>query len=257
VQSNEEDATGEASEDHQPKRRRTSKELIVQRRRKPPAVPRIYTLDIRKCYAKMFVNVLNSGDFPLLYGFLDTYYVGTAHHVTTKYVKGHAEKCFTMNFCGIEEVAKYWYCMVSLSPDTILKLTESTIQHTTGKVICKIRKEGTHIYADPEGFTSYYAPYVFVEEKYTKENLYIGDYNTRDIKVGRCKELEPEFYHNQEEQTILEKTATIRSILKSVENVVGKLPLRSLPQTVGADCSLIIHTDENKRITKLELDIVY
>lgn len=247
----------ESTEDHLDKRRRTSTQITAshqppQRKRKIK-IPRFLVQDIRKCYTKMFQNVMNSGDFNLLYGFLETYYASNPQHSTTKYIKGHAEKVFTMNFFGMNEVAKYWYCIMNMSPDNILMLTDSTIQHTTGKVMSNLHKEGTHIYVDPPQAASYYAPYIWVEEKYDKEHLYVRDSRTNDIIVGRPDGREVE----EDVHTVERRKQVMRDIMSSVDNVVSHLPLRNPPQPVGADGTLVIHTDENKRITKMELSIIY
>lgn len=247
----------ESSEDHSDKRRKvSSNELVAQppkRRRRKIKIPRFLVQDIRKCYTKMFQNVMNSGDFALLYGFLETYYASNPQHSTTKYIRGNSEKVFTMNFFGLSEVAKYWYCIMNMSPDNVLMLTDSTIQHTTGKVMSNLHKEGTHIYVDPPRAASYYAPYIWVEEKYDKEHLYTLDSRTKDISVGRPEGREVEDTVDSVER----RKAKMKEIMNSVETVVSHLPLRNPPQPVGADGTLIISTDENKKITKMELSIVY
>ena len=49
-----------------------------------PSIPRLLVFDIRKCYNKMLQNVLNSGDFALLYGFLDLFCGPSIRHTTVK-----------------------------------------------------------------------------------------------------------------------------------------------------------------------------
>lgn len=237
---------------HLDKKQKTSTDLVVRRKRKIK-IPRFLVQDIRKCYTKMFQNVMNSGDFPLLYGFLETYYAANPQHSTTKYIKGVKEKIFTMNFYGLDEVAKYWYCIMNMSPDNILMLTDHQIQHTTGKVMSNIHKDGTHIYQDPPFAASYYAPYIFIDEKYGKDNMFVRDSRTNEIIVGHKYTDE----QDQEVKSVEKRKEIMRGIMESVDRVVSHLPLRQPPQPVAADGTLVISTDENKRITKMELSIIY
>jgi len=243
----------DSSIDHEDKRQKISTDVVVTRRRKIK-IPRFLVQDIRKCYTKMFQNVMNSGDFPLLYGFLETYYASNPQHSTTKYIRGIPEKIFTMNFYGLDEVAKYWYCIMNMSPDNILQLTDHTIQHTSGKVMSNLHKDGTHIYQDPPFAASYYAPYVYIDEKYGKDNMFVRDSRTNDYIIGHTKHTDAE---DLEVKTVERRKEVMRSIMESVDKVVCRLPLRSNPLNVHADGTLIISTDENKRITKMELSIIY
>jgi len=251
-----EDATTseDSSVDHHDKKQKIiSSALVVQRKKRKIKIPRFLVQDIRKCYTKMFQNVMNSGDFPLLYGFLETYYAANPEHSTTKYIKGVPEKVFTMNFYGLNEVAKYWYCIMNMSPDNILMLTDHTIQHTTGKVMSNLHKDGTHIYQDPPFAASYYAPYVYIDEKYGKDNMFVRDSRTNDFAVGHKHTDE----QDQEVHSVENRKEIMRGIIESVDRVVSHLPLRQPPQPVRADGTLVISTDENKRITKMELSIFY
>lgn len=230
------------------------------RRRK---IPRLLVKDIRKIYSTMFVNVINSGDFALLYGFLDTYYDrNLAQYTITKYAPGGTEKLFSMNFYGLNEVGKYWYSILSVSPDNVVIPLDCVIQPTTGKIICRFQKRATHLYVDPPGSAGYYAPYVFVDKKYGKEIVCTNDKKENDFVVGNVTDSSaassPRSSASGSGSSSKEMTAkfnAIQEIMSSVDSVVKGLPLQSPPKNVVADGIFIISTDAHKRITKIEVRV--
>ena len=229
-------------------------------------IPRMLVKDIRKLYATMFINSINSGEFPLLYGFLDTYYDHhTAHYSLTKYSPGGVDRLFTMNFFGLDEVGKYWYSILKVSPDNIVRILGCVIQPSTGKIICRFQKKATQIYVDPPGATGYYAPYVFVDKKYGNQVASINNGND-EIVVGKSSEASftttsstssesSGAKSSKEDDKLDSKFLAMREIMDSVDGVVKELPLQDPPRSVIAEGMFIISTDTNKRITKIEVKV--
>jgi len=231
-------------------------------------IPRLLSKDIRKMYSLMFVNVINSYNFPLIYGFFDTYYnQTTVEYAITKYSPTNAKKLYTMNFYGLDEVAKFWYANMRISPDNVVILQESSIQPFMGKIVCRFQKRATQVYVDPPGSAGYFAPHVFVDKKYGKEILYANDKVNNDFVVGNGTsdtsstsdesmsiqdEIDTEDYNRGNE-----KISAIQKIMNSVDSVVDQLPLCDPPRTVVADGMFIISTDENKRICKIEVHLTF
>ena len=215
------------------------------------SVPRVFLLDIRKCYAKMLINVMNSQDFPLLYGFIDTYFAPDAKHISVKYAgKGELRKKYCLQISGSEEIAKFWYSFMSLSPDSITTLVNSTIQHTTGNVVSLMHKDGTQIFELRDRFGSCdYVEYILINQHgHERANFGAGD----NAKIDGSKKRKCE-----EPIDLSDKIRRMRGIMSAVESAVGRLVLRQTPVSVPSDGTIIISTDCNKRITQIEAVVEY
>src|SRR5688500_9262048 len=101
----------------------------------------------------MFVKTLNAIDFPMLYGFLDTFCRPDFYHHATKSVVG--SKCPIGSFQGIASAATFWYGMISLSPDSVAKLVETNVHLQSGtnrsKIVSTFRYEATKIFDNVDG----------------------------------------------------------------------------------------------------------
>lgn len=215
-------------------------------------IPRILLLDIRKCYAKMLVNVMNSQDFPLLFGFIDTYFSPFALHASTKIVrKGYQRKQYSMNVYGTEEIAKFWYSFMNLSPDGVTTLTDSTIQHTTGKIVSSLHKDGTQLFE----LAGRLSPNDYLEY------ILIDDLQQEKVSFS-SKGAEEETTENQKKRKIEvdsmdDKIRRMRGIMMSVDTAVSRLALRKYPLQISMNGSFTISTDENRKIVRIEACVEY
>lgn len=233
----------ESSIDSEKGKKRNRSVVVASKKRKKDGVPRVLFQDIRKCYHKMWFNCLNSGDLAMLYGFLDTFSVPDSQMTITRYGSANPEdKLYRMNVLGLEEMVKYFYCVSNLSPDFVMSITETTVQHTTGKVTSKMHKESTMIYEDLPNNPNYWAPYILIEDQYS--DICPWD---RDFAIGKpqCNDV-----------ALLDKRQTIREIMKSVDTVISRLHLRMVPAPMSIDGECTITTDEYKRIVKMECSAV-
>lgn len=221
------------------------KACFLQRKAK---IPKLLVHDIRKLYCAMMMNVFNSADYSLLFGFIDTYFVKNVQYQLSKYCHSGALKDFTLNINGVFEVAKYWYSIFRMSPDNVLRLYDVCFNHTTGALVCKASKECTHIYEFNKN-SSYDAPYLFVDKSYGRDVLYANDKSAHDFVVGRKDRVEGSVLHLCPPDT----ACIMRSIIDSVDFVVSRVPLRKTPLSIKADGTFVIMTDENKRITRVEV----
>jgi len=241
----------DSSEKSSTKRR---KRKYVMKAPRPVQVPRVLMFDIRKCYAKMIVNVMNSGDFPLLYGFIETYFAPNAHHTSTKAVThGDSRNVFSMDVYGSDELVKYWYSFMNLTPDGITTLFDATIQHTTGKVVTGIHKDATQIYELRETAipNSEYLEYILIQES-KHDRL---SFSSRDCSVVSSSSQKKRKTDEMEE--VEDKKRRMKSIMSSVESAVSGLVLRKSPLRLSVNGTFSIYTDENKRITRMEASVEY
>lgn len=211
-------------------------------------IPRMLVHDIRKLYCPMLMNIFNSADFTQMFAFIDTYFVRNVQYRTSKYNRTDSAKEYSLNINGMFELVKYWYSIFRMSPDMVMKFYDATFDRSTGILVCKVKKDCTHIY-DFRKNSSYYAPYLFIDKKYGSEVLYANDKAKCDYIVGRRDRVEC----SATNAVSPEKFEVMQSIVDSVDGVVAQLPLRKEPLEVEADGTFTIYTDQNKRITRIEV----
>lgn len=212
-------------------------------------VPRLLCHDIRKCYPGMVANVLNSGNFSMLYGFLDTFFDRNVYFCRVKHSLC-GEKLHSLQTNNLKELAKFWYAIMRMSPDNVTRLSESRIQYTTGNIISNLEVDATILYDAPMA-AGYYASYILLDERYGKQILFANDKRTNDYVVGRKYDISEGDALNES------KLKDMRDVQCTVDSVVDRLPLRAMPVKMEAKGTFVISTDENKRITKVEVHVYY
>lgn len=106
--------------------------LSQQQRRKrqkledPLAKLRLLKSDIRKTYATMFTNVMNSNDLTLIYGFLDTFLTSTAYQATGCQRDEFSSTQYFSLLNGVTSMFRFWCSTLSQIPDAVVR-----IQHTS------------------------------------------------------------------------------------------------------------------------------
>lgn len=220
-------------------------------------VPRLLVKDVRKSYPAMIANVLNSGNFSMLYGFLDTFFDRNVQFTRINQSKDGTVN-HTLNLNNLIELAKFWYSIMRMSPDSVTRMTEPHIQYTTGNIISNLEVESTFLYETPMG-VGYFASYILLDERYGKEILYANDKRTNDFVVGRKYTTISDgndVVGSCEGVMCPEKLQEMKEIQAAVDGIVDSLPLRENPERVTAKGTFVFSTDENRRITKVEVIIV-
>jgi len=198
--------------------------------------PKILRTDIRRSYSTMLVNVILSGDFPLLFGFLDTF---TTYNMESEFSRpNHSEGdgSQTLNFRqkGLFDVAKYHYCNFLTKPDAIITTKECNVVTPRGstnesQVVTRFLFKATALYEEiPCSFTDS----IDCDDDRSESKSNIGSKRS-------C---------NNEE---MERTKMMRNIMASVDNAVSKLSLRSEPFHIDAEGVVTLYLDESKRIIKM------
>jgi len=200
---------------------------------------RILRSDIRRSYANMFLNVISSGDFSLLYGFIDTFCTPNAENV---FIRPNCQDVFkdqylTFKQRGVYDMARYWYASALMKPDAVVSMKECNIHtpfnSTVSTVVSLFRFTATLLLEDMPA--DYGNPNPTVLKVYGPEESLIGHKRRIDA----------------EQQ---ERASTMKNIMASVDNMVSRLSLRSDPISIDADVILTMYLDENKRVTKMVMN---
>lgn len=226
--------------------------------------PKVIHSDIRRSYGPMFVNAMNSGDLPLLYGFLDTFLVPNATKVSRKTFKSrHSQIPLSQTHIseqqGVVDIAKHWYCRMQMSPDTVIavkdvkivsnsKTDETKILSRFSMKATKIMGETNHGFCHNHSVEKQGGP-VCVECNLTHFRHH-GQVRNRlllaESTVGKkrpCTSEEDIHRRNMHE------------IVSTVNELVSTIPRRTEPIQLEAEGDFIMYIDENRRITRLEMSI--
>lgn len=188
--------------------------------------PRVVRSDIRRSYANMYVNAMNSGDFTVLFGLFDTFCCPTfSHSITRQFTLNSELKSCSFFRRGVVACAQFWCYIFVTIPDSTLFLQDVNVFTN-----------------DVENTSRVIASYVFKATKIYEFNQFWKDIVDEEIKV-------------QEKYSDARSTGTelIRDIVKSVEDKVSCLPLRTQPLAITSRGQFIIHLDEHKRMVRMEM----
>lgn len=225
-------------------------------------IPKIMKSDIRNAYPAMLANVLNTGDFALMFGFMDTFFVPNIVQVSKKSITNVAEPVLDHQ-SGKYDLAKYWYANLALAPDAIVQFSDSQVISYKGtpncKIVTKLSLEMSHLYE--EQANSKECSRILMESgKQDYGSAYSSDYTSSESSeddsvsyvsssdgVGRKRTIEA---MNETAQ----KQAIMRNIMESVESMMGKLTLKQKPLSFTSVGTIAMYTNEHKMITKMELE---
>lgn len=111
--------------------------------------PRVIKSDIRLSFANMFTNVMNSCDFPLLYGFFDVFCARPFEH-NFIYPGPRCPKHFKRY--GIADTAKFMGYSAFMLPDLVCHFDNAFIYSSDdgkgSRIQCNYVMEGTKIYSE-------------------------------------------------------------------------------------------------------------
>lgn len=213
------------------KKRILSDELAVAPR------PRILRSDIRRSYSTMFLNVMNVGDFPTLFGFFDTFFVPDVQLQMTKKheMVNTPDHTLTYKTTGPAAASRFWYSNVCSMPDrAITGVSAKIITPTNGvgsRIVATYEFVGTQILAD--------LPHDFIQSSMpTGEQL-------ESLILSKKRNI-----HEDEDS----KRFVMKDIMSSVENMICRLPLRQTPVAIVAKGKLTFYLDDDKRITRMVVE---
>lgn len=209
-------------------------------------LPRILKSDIRRSYATMYINVMNSGDFPLVFGFFDTFCTPTFTNVISRSFKINGEiKTFTVQRNGLLECIIYWYYNMYSVPDATMYLTDAVIVSddccSNSKVVANYTFHATKIYDTPvELLCNFKASEelrdvvrVEASESYKKLKGCGGGVDSMQEAVDRSE--------------------WMKRITDSVNTTFKNFKLKADPHPIYALGSFTMQLDDQNRITSMEI----
>lgn len=187
--------------------------------------PRILVSDIRRSYASMYVNALNSGQLPMVYGFLDSFGTPSFCHSMTFTVD--ADTTVTTKETGIGSFVNYWLCGVCETPDIALSIKDSTIltddDGSNSRVSFNFELSATKVFDDP------------LQSCLSEVS---DDNGSRIWSVS-----------NEECPNMISMNDIARSIALQKQRLV----LKEIPEKMSADGVITLFLDSCLRIVRLEL----
>jgi len=137
-------STDDNSEESMPARKKRKSS------RPPVLIPRLLLTDIRRSYATMFINALNTNDYPFLFEFLSKY---TARNVSMFQETNEYFMCTNIDLSGLQLVGQFFYNKMQLMPDAIHMLPMHcqvvTFPDATSKIVAYMEVIGTRLFDVP------------------------------------------------------------------------------------------------------------
>lgn len=200
-------------------------------------VLRVLKRDVRRSYADMFTNVWNSADFPLLFGFLDTYFLSNFQQQSFK--PHHKDSRHCRETQGVVSVAKFWYTTMLLAPDLTMKLTGAKVvcseDTRLNRVDARFHMTGTRVFYVPDDMQT-----IMQTMPTTDEEKVLYD----DGRVGLKR---------VNEETA--RLSIVDSIMSSVQRLVDPFPLSMNPIKMDVEGTFTMFTDEDNRVSRMVMEM--
>ncbi len=210
--------------------------------------PRVLKNDVRKNYATMFANIMNSLDFPIMFGFFDTYF-------TPEFKQHHPMKTgddvipHGLTTQGIAAAAKFWCFAMQISPDFLFQLKDTRILYSPFSTNSKI----VSIYS--YGATKLFKYNMNMQDEFSFANadnidLALTTEDAQSLTVKADKKGKKSTYSGVE----LHKLALIRSIQATVDNFTDSLQLCTEQIKVYMEFTLTMHLNEKNMVTAIVME---
>lgn len=211
--------------------------------------PRILKTDFRRSYANMYTNVMNSGDFSLVFGFFDTFCIPSVSNTICRSFKINNEvKTFSVQRIGLLDCIIYWYYNLYAVPDATMFLTDSVIitdsSSDESRVSANYTFRATKIYDTPVELIC---------------NPFNDNEKLRDAIATKTSESRKRLEVNKNQrraaalQESIERKEWMRFIIDSVSSTFKSFKLKADPHPIHALGSFTLHLDSQFRITQLDI----
>lgn len=212
--------------------------------------PKILRSDIRRSYMEMLANVLNSGDFPLTYGFLDTYCAPDFEEYAINYNPITNQPYFD-RFQGASTVAKMFCATYRMSPDAVFSVADTKVYLSSNTTKCKIVAtfsiRATKILDVANDL-------VLELENTAKQYNGQTASSSSDAMAGINKSRKRKGSDCEQELQLESKRAVITSIQESIDNVTATMPLTVNPVQITLQSTLTMYVNEDKFISRVVMD---
>jgi hypothetical protein len=190
--------------------------------------------DVRRQYAEMFTNVWNNTDLPMLYGFLDTYFLNNFRQEMCM-IGWDAPVVNTRKLDGLNTVAKFLYGIMLLVPDSTISLNDVTVVNSEDKsqnrIVAKITLSGTRMFAFAENSRC---------SLENNKHTIIEDHG----EVGKKRSNDTP---SQEE--------IIHKLKSEAENFVSAFKLMPKTIHVVSEGTFTMYTDDQNRVNRMVMDM--
>jgi hypothetical protein len=198
-------------------------------------MPRLLKSDLRRQYARMFANVMNSHDSLMMQSFLAKYAKkevimdkimapgacrndGSDQLVMTTQVRNPCK----IHLTGVDEITGYWHALHSLTPDQVLYLEETQVRTRPGSMACKITC------------------------KFKVEGTILVDKSKGDVMPQVMAHIMNTIHRRQQ------STSSALDIFNHLATIYGPEVLQKTSSLCGQG-DFIVYIDDDRRIEKLEL----
>ena len=187
--------------------------------------------DIRRSYANIMFNVLNSGNFRMFFGFFDEFCVPSfTHRISRTITEKSSPRTIVSTNNGLVNSSKKWQFAMNRTPDAAFRMKNATIltkkDGSESRLVCSFVFEATKLYDD-------------AADPVPDEALY------------RSSEDSPDTDYNFKG----DRTAMLESVSQSVEEYnKTRLVLREKPKHIHAEGVITLWIDRNCMLTKMEMD---
>jgi hypothetical protein len=195
--------------------------------------PKAFKCDVRRSYAHMFANVVNSMDVYLWFGFFDTYFNPNFQQQSINFNPVTNEPYFE-SMSGVATLVKFWYSLSQIAPDVVFRLS-STDMHSSPytdrcKLVAKFTITATKIYD-------------VSKQRYTQDELQRNEDQLLSVgAVGRKR---------KKNCSMGDKLCVVDRIASSVAGLTRTMPLSVNPLMTRFGGTLTMHVDESSRVGRL------
>jgi hypothetical protein len=227
-------------------------------RRKRKYRPRALLHDIRRSYAEMFTNVVNTVDFRMLYGFIDTFFSRNIVQIVSRYSMTTKEN-ETLALGGVLSVAKYWY--VATCPDATTTFFDTKICNSSdsrnNQIVSMYACSGIKLYdtSNPPQIPSVIYGCGLDEQIVQHSIKYVDDES--DVTSDEDSQSSERVGGKRKRAAQSSPVVALEHIMQTLEDATDYLPLLEEPMYVKSLGRMIMHTDENNFITKLVIEMTY
>jgi hypothetical protein len=246
--------------------------------------PTVVRHDIRLSYALMFTNAINSEDIRIIYGFLDTYFAGNVLQESSKHNLA-TKQTFSVVIDGLIPTARFWHSLGQTKADAVSLFFDSKVYTSTdqrrNRIVSNYSFTATQIYnlfsnhplqqkvvyqcGNDAIFSSVCSG---VEESINDIVALEIEENRRQNTPKRSRNLNSSpssssstsnwrKFGSKNASNIFHTQSQINQIADSLRNVTQHLPLLQSPIFINALGNLVMHTDENHRITRMQFEKTY
>ncbi len=199
--------------------------------------------DIRRSYASMLTNVLNTLDFPMLFEYFTTF---CTRGITHTQVFGENRECNMppiFKLVGLQSVAQFWFNKSAAMPDCVFELLGDTKVHSyshTGstKIVSKLVMRATKLFDVPFAW-------VLPQQSHSEQVRISAMTGSSAADYSLCRHSAAQPFKMQNGLAMIDT---------SITSLLASAPLLANPQSFECNVQLTMHLNGDKLIEGMEFD---